>query len=112
MVERQQVLQSLVQPVDTPAAVPEVMLTRMIWKHLWNAFMEVHLLILLSGEAQLTAQQLSIAKLLEQLDLKWAILQQVGHTLEQQHQHFHVVTLRELVHPFAFSQQLWGTFQQ
>lgn len=56
------------------------------------------------GEAQLATQQLPT--LLEYPNLKGALLQWVGCTLEKQHQRFHV--LAEISCLFAFAQQRDG----
>ncbi len=48
----------------------------------------VRLILLLTGEAQLAAQQLPVQNLLVYNDLKRAILQQVGRNPEQHRQHF------------------------
>lgn len=48
----------------------------------------VQLLLLLSDEAQLMAQQLLTTKRLEYPDPKWAVLQWVGHTPEQHWRRF------------------------
>ncbi|XP_051519827.1 uncharacterized protein LOC127421099 [Myxocyprinus asiaticus] len=71
----------------------------------------VHLLPLLTGEAQLAAQQLLVDNLLRYPELKKAILQQVGHSPEEHRRWFRTLTLSEVGHPFAFVQQLCDTCQ-
>ncbi|XP_046715814.1 zinc finger protein 213-like [Silurus meridionalis] len=66
----------------------------------------LRLLPLLSGEAQLAAQQLPADRMLEYDDLKRAILQRVGRTPEQHRQRLRALTLREVGRPFAFTHQL------
>lgn len=44
--------------------------------------------------------------MLEHPDLKWAILQWVGHILEQCCQRIHLLMLDEVGRPFMFAQQL------
>lgn len=56
------------------------------------------------GEAQLVAQQFPVTKLLDFPYLKQAIMQWVGCTLEQHHQHFHSLTFSEVGHAFVFAQ--------
>ncbi|XP_051533336.1 uncharacterized protein LOC127428781 [Myxocyprinus asiaticus] len=97
----------------TPAAAgPHVTLTKMAPQDNMEAFLElfehtaralkwpcsqwvVHLLLLLFGEAQLVAQQLPVASLLECSELKKAVLQRVGCIPEQHRQHFCTLTLSE-----------------
>lgn len=55
---------------------------------------------------QLTVQQFPATNLLEYLDLKQVILQQVSHTPEQHHQHFHALAISEIGCLFIFAQQL------
>ncbi|XP_051504740.1 uncharacterized protein LOC127412434 [Myxocyprinus asiaticus] len=66
----------------------------------------VHLLSLLSGEAQLVAQQLQVANFLGYTNLKKAILQRVSRSPEQHCQRFPTLALSEVSHPSAFPQQL------
>lgn len=76
----------------------------------WPEFQwAAHLLPFLSGEAQFAAQQFPVMNLLEYPDLKWAILQRVGHTPEQHHQCFCSLTLSELGYPFTFAQEIQHT---
>lgn len=65
-----------------------------------------HLIPLLTGEAQLAAQQLPATNLHVYADLRKAILQRVGLTPEQQRQRFRSLELAEGGHPFVFAQQL------
>ncbi|XP_060771889.1 zinc finger protein 445-like [Neoarius graeffei] len=72
--------------------------------------MEQHaarLLPLLMGEAQLAALQLPADLRLAYADLRWAVLQRVGRTLEQQCQRFRALRMEEVGSPFTFGQQLW-----
>ncbi|XP_060767864.1 uncharacterized protein LOC132875191 [Neoarius graeffei] len=127
--EDQQVLRSLIVLAGTPAAVsvvavgfPPVSLTKMWSQDDLEAFLELferaaeawgwpeeqqaaQLLQVLSGEAQLRAQQLPPRTCLD-LDLKCTILQCVGHTPEQQSQRFCTLTMEGVGQPFAFAQQL------
>ncbi len=66
----------------------------------------VHLIPLLSGEAQLAAQQLPVQNLLVYDDLKRAILQRVGRNPEQHRQRFRSLELGENGRPFAMAHQL------
>ncbi len=66
----------------------------------------VCLIPLLTGEAQVAAQQLPIASLLAYDDLKRAILQRVGRTPEQHRQRFRSVELGDNGRPFVMAQQL------
>ncbi|XP_051521444.1 uncharacterized protein LOC127422083 isoform X6 [Myxocyprinus asiaticus] len=64
------------------------------------------LLPLLSGEAQLAAQQLPATNLLAYDNLKKSILQRVGRSPEEYRQLFRTLKLEKTDHPFAFSQWL------
>ncbi|XP_056622428.1 uncharacterized protein LOC130435669 [Triplophysa dalaica] len=64
------------------------------------------LIPLLSGEAQLAAQQLPVANLLQYADLKRAILERVGLSPEQHRQRFRSLELGDRGQPFAFAHQL------
>ncbi|XP_060768622.1 fibrinogen C domain-containing protein 1 isoform X1 [Neoarius graeffei] len=64
------------------------------------------LLPLLTGEAQLAALQLPADRRLAYADLRWAVLQRMGCTPEQQRQRFRALRLEEVGQPFAFGQQL------
>ncbi len=66
----------------------------------------VRLIPLLSGEAQMAAQQLPIQNLLVFTDLKRAILQRVGLSPEQHRQRFRSLDLGDSGHPFVLAQQL------
>ncbi len=66
----------------------------------------VRLIPLLTGEAQVAAQQLPVANLLAYEDLKRAILQRVGRNPEQHHQRFRSVELGDCGRPFVMVQQL------
>ncbi len=66
----------------------------------------VRLIPLLSGEAQLAAQQLPVQNLLVYDDLKRAILQRVGLNPEQHRQRFRSLELGENSRPFVMAQQL------
>ncbi len=66
----------------------------------------VRLIPLLSGEAQLAAQQLPVQNLLVYDDLKRAILQRVGLNPEQHRQRFRSLELGENGRPFVMAQQL------
>ncbi|XP_067305339.1 zinc finger and SCAN domain-containing protein 21-like [Pseudorasbora parva] len=66
----------------------------------------MHLILLLSGEAQLAAQQLPVKNLLVYEDLRRAILQRVGFSPEQHRQRFRSLTLGEDSRPFVMAQQL------
>ncbi len=67
----------------------------------------VRLIPLLTGEAQLAAQQLPVQNLLVYDDLKRAILQRVGWSPEQQHrQRFRSLELGENGRPFVMARQL------
>ncbi|XP_060763478.1 zinc finger protein 213-like [Neoarius graeffei] len=70
------------------------------------------LLPLLMGKVQLAALQLPANSQLVYTDRHRAVLQCVGHTLEQQRQHFHGLRLEEVGRPFAFGQQLWDACRQ
>lgn len=61
---------------------------------------------LLSGEAQVAAQQLPVQNLLVYDDLKRAILQWVGLSQEQNRQWFRSLDLGESGRPFVIAQQL------
>lgn len=65
------------------------------------------LMVLLTGKAELTAQQLPANKRLE-----YAILQCVSCTPEQQHQCFYLQTLEDVGWLFAFGKQLQDAYQQ
>ncbi|XP_051553338.1 zinc finger protein with KRAB and SCAN domains 7-like [Myxocyprinus asiaticus] len=67
------------------------------------------LIPLLSGEAQLAAQQLPATILLAYGDLKRAILQRVGRTPEESRQLFRSLKFERSDHPFAFAQRLRDT---
>ncbi len=66
----------------------------------------VRLIPLLTGEAQVAAQQLPVANLLAYEDLKRAILQHVGQNPEQHRQRFCSVELGDYGRPFVMAQQL------
>ncbi len=66
----------------------------------------VRLIPLLTGEAQVAAQQLPVANLLAYEDLKRAILQRVGQNPEQHRQRFRSVELGDCGRPFVMAQQL------
>ncbi len=66
----------------------------------------VRLIPLLTGEAQLAAQQLPVQNLLVYDDLKRAILQRVGRSPEQHRQRFRSLELGENGRPFAMAHQL------
>ncbi len=66
----------------------------------------VRLIPLLSGEAQLAAQQLPVQNLLVYDDLKRAILQRVGRDPEQHRQRFRSLELGENGRPFVMAHQL------
>ncbi len=66
----------------------------------------VRLIPLLTGEAQLAAQQLSVQNLLVYNDLKRAILQRVCRNSEQHRQHFRSLELGENGRPFVMAHQL------
>ncbi len=66
----------------------------------------VRLIPLLTGEAQLAAQQLPVQNLLVYDDLKRVILQQVGRSPEQHRQRFRSLELGENGRPFAMAHQL------
>ncbi len=61
---------------------------------------------LLTGEAQVAAQQLPVANLLAYEDLKRAILQRVGRNPEQHRQRFRSMELGDCGRPFVIAQQL------
>ncbi len=67
----------------------------------------VRLIPLLTGEAQLAAQQLPVQYLLVYDDLKRAILQRVGRSPEQHRQRFQSLELGENGRPFTMAHQLW-----
>ncbi len=71
-----------------------------------RAHWSVRLIPLLTGEAQVAAQQLPVANLLAYDDLKRAILQRVGWSPEQHRQRFHSVELGDNGRPFVLAQQL------
>ncbi len=66
----------------------------------------VRLIPLLTGEAQLAAQQLPVQNLLVYDDLKRAILQRVGQSPEQHRQRFRSLELGENGRPFVMTHQL------
>ncbi len=66
----------------------------------------VRLIPLLTGEAQVAAQQLPVANLLAYEDLKRAILQRVGRNPEQHRQCFRSMELGDYGRPFVMAQQL------
>ncbi len=66
----------------------------------------VRLILLLTGEAQVAAQQLPVANLLAYEDLKRAILQRVGRNPKQHRQRFRSVELGDCGRPFVMAQQL------
>ncbi len=66
----------------------------------------VRLIPLLTGEAQLAAQQLPVQNLLVYDDLKRAILQWVGRSPEQHRQRFRSLELGENGRPFTMAHQL------
>ncbi len=66
----------------------------------------VRLIPLLTGEAQVAAQQLPVANLLAYEDLKRAILQRVGRNPEQHRQRFRSMELGDYGRPFVMAQQL------
>ncbi len=66
----------------------------------------VRLIPLLTGEAQLAAQQLPVQNLLVYDDLKRAILQRVGRSPEQHRQCFRSLELGENGRPFVMAHQL------
>ncbi len=66
----------------------------------------VRLIALLTGEAQLAAQQLPVQNLLVYDDLKRAILQRVGRSPEQHRQRFRSLELGENGRPFVMAHQL------
>ncbi len=66
----------------------------------------VRLIPLLTGEAQVAAQQLPVANLLAYEDLKRAILQRVGRNPEQHRQRFRSMGLGDYGRPFVMAQQL------
>ncbi len=66
----------------------------------------MRLIPLLTGEAQLAAQQLPVQNLLVYDDLKRAILQRVGRNPEQHRQRFRSLELGENGRPFVMAHQL------
>ncbi len=66
----------------------------------------VRLIPLLTGEAQLAAQQLPVQNLLVYDDLKRAILQRVGRSPEQHRHRFRSLELGENGRPFTMAHQL------
>ncbi|XP_048040372.1 uncharacterized protein LOC125264751 [Megalobrama amblycephala] len=66
----------------------------------------MRLVPLLSGEAQVAAQQLPVQNLLVYDDLRRAIVQRVGRTPEQHRQRFRSLDLGESGRPFMMAQQL------
>ncbi|XP_048042076.1 uncharacterized protein LOC125265726 [Megalobrama amblycephala] len=66
----------------------------------------MRLVPLLSGEAQVAAQQLPVQNLLVYDDLRRAIIQRVGRTPEQHRQRFRSLDLGESGRPFMMAQQL------
>ncbi len=71
-----------------------------------GVWLGVHLIPLLTGEAQVAAQQLPVANLLAYEDLKRAILQRVGRNPEQHRQRFRSVELGDSGRPFVMAHQL------
>ncbi len=71
-----------------------------------RAHWSVRLIPLLTGEAQVAAQQLTVTNLLDYDDLKRAILQRVGRSPEQHRQRFRSVELGDNGRPFVLAQQL------
>ncbi|XP_067302542.1 uncharacterized protein [Pseudorasbora parva] len=69
----------------------------------------VRLILLLSGEAQIAAQQLPVPNLLVYEDLRGAIRQRVRLSHEQHRQRFRSLTLGENSRPFVMAQQLLDT---
>lgn len=81
---------------DNPEAFLELYeCSALVWGWLEEQWV-ARLLLLLSREAQLLAQQLLVANLMGYPDLKWAILQRVGQTPEQYGQHFRALTLSDV----------------
>ncbi len=72
----------------------------------------VRLIPLLTGEAQLAAQQLPVQNLLVYDDVKRAILQRVGRSPEQHRQRFRSLELGENGRPFVMAHQLQGRLPQ
>ncbi|KAI7804923.1 putative SCAN domain-containing protein SCAND2P [Triplophysa rosa] len=66
----------------------------------------LHLIPLLSGEAQVAAQQLPPENLLVYAELKKAILQRVGRSPEEYRQRFRSLGLAETGRPYLLAQQL------
>lgn len=83
------------------------------WMEAWawsDSQWTVCLLLLLSGETQLMAQQLQVVTLLQYLHLKQTILQPLSCINEQHHQHFYLSMLRELDCPsLLFATLHWAT---
>ncbi len=71
-----------------------------------EAFLDLFGKTLLTGEAQLAAQQLPVQNLLVYDDLKRAILQWVGRSPEQHRQRFRSLELGENGRPFVMARQL------
>ncbi|XP_051558201.1 uncharacterized protein LOC127443558 [Myxocyprinus asiaticus] len=92
--------------VDDPEAFLDLFeQTAEIWGWLLGQW-AARLIPLLSGEAQLVAQQLPAMSLLAYGDLKKAILQRVGRTTEESRQLFRSLKLESSDRPFAFAQWL------
>ncbi len=72
----------------------------------WLCAQPVRLIPLLTGEAQVAAQQLPVANLLAYEDLRRAILQRVGRNPEQHRQRFRSVELGDYGRSFVMAQQL------
>ncbi|XP_052421820.1 zinc finger protein 213-like [Carassius gibelio] len=124
--EDRRVLRSFLGREGTPAAVPSlahVPLMKMGPQDDPEAFVDlfertaeacgwertqwpVRLIPLLTGEAQVAAQQLPVANLLAYDDLKRAVLQRVGRTPEQHRQRFRSRELGDSGRPFVMAQQL------
>ncbi|XP_051989667.1 zinc finger protein 445-like [Xyrauchen texanus] len=98
-------LQKMGPADDTEAFIDLFERTAEIWgwpQDQWAA----RLVPLLSGEAQLAAQQLPASSLLAYPDLRKAILQRVGRSPEESRQLFRALKLDKSDRPFAFAQRL------
>ncbi|XP_068074392.1 uncharacterized protein [Danio rerio] len=112
-----------IRPAPTSAAHPPITLQKMVPEDDPEVFLDlfekmaeacgwpraewpVRVIPLLSGEAQIAAQQLPAQNLLEYAHLKRAILQRAGRNPEEQRQLFRSLVLAEGGRPFAFAQQL------
>ncbi|XP_073790166.1 uncharacterized protein [Danio rerio] len=112
-----------IRPAPTSAAHPPIALQKMVPEDDPEVFLDlfekmaeacgwpraewpVRVIPLLSGEAQIAAQQLPAQNLLEYAHLKRAILQRAGRNPEEQRQLFRSLVLAEGGRPFAFAQQL------